>query len=114
MLHSAANQDAYLSQLNKTKITSQAQNTTGYINLRAWGYEYYDSLNLPPFLHLVPCQLGNLVTRGSKILLEYTVPLFKESKRYLDPRTFIFFIYLFLPDFHHIVVDEAMCKEKNW
>ena len=54
LLHSAANQDSYLSSLSKTKITSQAQNTYAYINLRAWGYEYYDSLNLLPFLHLVP------------------------------------------------------------
>ena len=114
LLHSAANQDSYLSNLSKTKITSQAQNTYAYINLRAWGYEYYDSLNLPPFLHLVPCQLGKLVTRGNKIMLEYTVPLFNEPKRYLDPRTFIFFVYLFLPDFQHILIDEIMCKEKNW
>ena len=47
-------------------------------------------------------------------MLEYTVPLFNEPKRYLDPRTFIFFVYLFLPDFQHILVDEIMCKEKNW
>ena len=107
-------QASYLRRLNLSLISPDACNKSAYLNLRAWGHEYYDQYNLPPVLHLVPCNLGMLVKKQGSMVIEYEVPLFKEGLRYLDSKAYSYYVYLSLPSFDYVIIDKNFCIEKEW
>ena len=104
----------YNRMLSSSKINPQAVNCLVHINLRSYGYDWYDGENLSPILHLVPCQLGKIIQRNYKQFIEYHIPLFSSTIRYLDAKSFHHFIYILLPSFQYIIVDEQMKIDKDW
>jgi hypothetical protein len=80
------------------------------MNIRAYGYQWYDQQNLSNVPYLVPCQLRKLVK--NEIVIE--VPMFNEDSFTFDYKSFFNYIYLERPQFDHILVTETLCNDLNW
>jgi len=113
LLKPSAQAAAYNKELSKRPIPFSSIDKSAWINLRSYGYKYYDSKNLFPCLHLVPCLLGRLRQVKGVQKIELTIPLFNDGIHLLDYPAYFNFIYLDLPEYKHIIVDENMLDSLN-
>ena len=113
LLKPSAHAVAYNKELSKRSIPFSSMHKSAWINLRSYGYKYYDSKNLAPCLHLVPCLLGRLRQVKNVQKIELTIPLFDDGTHLLDYPAYFNFIYLDLPEYKHVIVDENMLDSLN-
>jgi hypothetical protein len=61
LLQHSSTQASYIRTLKAKHFPSSIQHTSAYMNLRAYGHQWYDEQNLSNVPYLVPCQLRKLV-----------------------------------------------------
>ena len=110
LLQHSSKQAAYLRTLGAKKFPFDIQHTYAYMNLRAYGNDWYDSQKLDNLPYVVPCQLRKVINNK----LQVEVPMFDDGTFTFDYKSFFYFIFLERPSYSHILVDEVLCNEKNW
>jgi hypothetical protein len=105
---------SYISAISRQQIPTHQQNQHGFVNLRIYGSTWYDTQELKPLQHFVPCITRKLVIWEGVKCLEFVVPLFNDGILRFTPRNFHDFYYTALPDSPHILIDKSMVMDKNW
>ena len=109
LLQPASLQSTYLRTVNAKHFSPAIQHTKAYLNMRSYKV-WYDQNIKESITHLVPCKILSIVKK--EIWLE--VPLFNDGKFSFTYSDYFFYVYLDLPSFPFILVDEKTCIDRNW
>jgi len=102
LLRPQSSEYAELTRINKQPISDELPNSTGYINLRAYGHLWFDELKYPPGLYLVPFTYGKLFKQRNRDVIEATFSLPTFDLITLDNATIYKYVYRSIPATHNI------------
>jgi len=102
LLRPQSSEYAELTRINKQPIFDELPNSTGYINLRAYGHLWFDELKYPPGLYLVPFTYGKLFKQRNRDVIEATFTLPTFDLITLDNATIYKYVYQSIPVTHNI------------